>query len=287
MISKKINSLIFCRKCNSIPLIEIVPKEYEIKIFLSCKCLRQQLIKQETFFKYYYYSNNMEIEENKEIKNEKLKKLINIFDEYKNYYMNNLNKIKDDIENKFKNSLNKIQLMIDINKKFNQEIDKIIKILIKNYEMNPNDNNNIENIIKNIQINSYKKFQNFDSIKIDKNISSINKIIESFLKENYIIASDKYQLIHSFKKYDFIIELNKNIFAALKKNESIKIFDIKNHDNYFEIKKILSINNILIEETKRYLISSEDEYFVKFRDLKELIKKFSESNYYNELICLD
>ena len=279
MISKKINSLIFCRKCNSIPLIEIVPKEYEIKIFLSCKCLRQQLIKQETFFKYYYYSNNMEIEENKEIKNEKLKKLINIFDEYKNYYMNNLNKIKDDIENKFKNSLNKIQLMIDINKKFNQEIDKIIKILIKNYEMNPNDNNNIENIIKNIQINSYKKFQNFDSIKIDKNISSINKIIELFLNENYIIASDKYQIISSFKKYDFIIELNKNIFAALKKNESIKIFDIKNHDNYLEIKKNLSVNNILIEETKRYLISSEDEYFAKFRDLNEIIKKFSESNY--------
>ena len=76
-----------------------------------------------------------------------------------------------------------------------------------------------------------------------------------------------------------MIELNNNIFASLKKNESIMIFDIKNIENYLEIKKNQKISNILIDEKKRYLISSEDEYFVKFRDLNEIIKKFSDTNY--------
>ena len=73
-----------------------------------------------------------------------------------------------------------------------------------------------------------------------------------------------------------MIELNNNIFASLKKDESIMIFDIKNIENYLEIKKNQKISNILIDEKKRYLISSEDEYFVKFRDLNEIIKKFSD-----------
>ena len=279
MNSNKNNSLIFCKKCNSIPLIELVPKESGLKIFLSCKCFHQKLIKEETFFKYYYYNNNMEIEENIEIENEKIKNLINIYNQYKNTFMNNLDELKDNIEKKFKNCLDKIQLIIDLNKKFNQNIDKIIKIIIKNYKLDPNNNNNIENIVKNIQINSYKKFQNFDSMKIEQNISNINKIFELFLKENYIISSDKFQLIRSFRKYDFMIELNNNIFASLKKNESIMIFDIKNIENYLKIKKNQEISNILIDEKKRYLISSEDEYFVKFRDLNEIIKKFSDTNY--------
>ena len=280
----ELNHLIFCKRCNSIPLIELVPKEPEIKIILSCNCFRQQMIKQEIFFKYYYNNNYMEIEEIQEIKNESIKKLIKNYSEYKNDFMKNLDKIKDEINKKLRELIDNIELMFASKKKFNENIDKIIKIIIKNYQLNPNDSTNLENIIKNIQINSYKNFLNFDTIKFDKNISSLNKIVESFLKENDIIASDKFQLIRSFKKDDFIIELNKDIFASLKINDSIKIFKLKNTNEFYEIKKNIRINKILTDEKKKYLISVEDDYLIKFRDLNEIINKLSDNNYLKKSI---
>ena len=163
MKTNKINELkhlIFCKRCNLIPLIELVPKEPEIKILLSCNCFRQQLIKQEIFFKYYYNNNYIEIEEIPEIKNENIKKLIKNYEEYKKDFMKNLDKIKEDINKKLRELIDNIELMFASKKKFNEDIDKIIKIIIKNYELNPNDNTNLENVIKNIQINSYKNFLN-------------------------------------------------------------------------------------------------------------------------------
>ena len=283
--NNEINALFFCKKCNSIPLIEIVPKESELKLLLSCKCFHQQLIKQETFFKYYYNNNYMKIEtENRDIKNEKIKLLIKNYEEYKKHFMKNLCKIKEEINNKLKEAIKSLESMIDSYKLYNDNIDKVIKIIIKNYEINPNDNNNKENIIKNIQINSYFFLQKFDCIKtdIDKNISDLNKKVFSYLKDNYIISCDKYQLFKTLKKNDLTIELNTNIFASVKKNESIIIFNIKNILDFIKIDKNVYINNLLTDEKKRYLISVEDHFLIKFRDLNEIIKILNDQNYLNK-----
>ena len=46
----------YCIKCNSIPLIQIVPKIQEIKLFITCKC-NKKLINYDAFLKNYYVKN--------------------------------------------------------------------------------------------------------------------------------------------------------------------------------------------------------------------------------------
>ena len=127
----EINSLFICRKCNSVPLVEIVPKESDLKILITCKCNKQKLIKKEIFYKYYYNDNHMDIDINKKIENEKFKKLLDKYEEFKNHFMNNYQKIKEKINNLLNNILQQTEIVIEKNKKYNEEIDKIIQILIR------------------------------------------------------------------------------------------------------------------------------------------------------------
>ena len=165
------------------------------------------------------------------------------------------------------------------NKEYNEEINKVIEILIKNYELNPGNNINKENIFKNIQNNPYQHFHEFDKREFDKKISDIQRMIKLYIKENYLISPYKYEIIQSLKKDDLIIELNKNIFASYKKNEYIKIFDIDDLSKNIKIEKNISITNILTDEQKIYLISIEDDCFIKFRKINDIINKISQKNY--------
>ena len=273
-----INSLFICNKCNTIPLIELVPKESELKILLKCNCNKQKLIKKEIFYKYYSNNNNIAIEQNKKIKNHFINTLLIKYNEYKNYFMNNYQKIKNQINLLLNELIKKTEMLIEQNKKDNEEIDKIIQMLIKNYELNPNNEINKLNIIQNISINPYIYFKEFDFRTFENNITNINKAIKSYLKENYLISKYNYEIIQSFQKEDLIIHLNNNIFASLKKNEYIKIFNIDDISKKIKINKNLSLNNILIDEQKKYLISVEDDHFIKFRKLNEIINNLSKEN---------
>ena len=275
----EINSLFICKKCNSIPLIELVPKETQLKLLISCNCHHQKLIKKETFYKYYYNNNYMEIEEKKEIKNEKFKELIKKYREFKDYFMKNYQKIKEQLQNIVNDVIKKAELLLELNKEFNEEINKIIEIIIKNYELNPDNNINKENIFKNIHNNPYQHFHEFDKREFDKKISDIQRMIKLYIKENYLISPYKYDIIQSLKKDDLIIELNKTIFASFKKNEYIKIFDIDDLSKNIKIDKNISINNLLTDEQKMYLISVEDDYFIKVRNINDIINKISQKNY--------
>ena len=274
----EINSLFICNKCNTIPLIELVPKESELKILLKCNCNKQKLIKKEIFYKYYSNNNNIAIEQNKKIKNHFINTLLIKYNEYKNNFMNNYQKIKNQINLLLNDLIKKTEMLIEQNKKDNEEIDKIIQLLIKNYELNPYNEINKLNIIQNISINPYIYFKEFDFRTFENNITNINKAIKSYLKENYLISKYKYEIIQSFQKEDLIIHLNNNIFASLKKNEYIKIFNMDDLSKNIKINKNLRINNILIDELKRYLISVEDDHFIKFRKLNEIVNNLSNEN---------
>ena len=50
----------YCKKCNFIPLIQIIPKEKNIKIFSSCKC-RKQYEDIDSFIKNKYHKNIIDI----------------------------------------------------------------------------------------------------------------------------------------------------------------------------------------------------------------------------------
>ena len=55
-MEKKYFSGYFCKKCNSIPLIQIIPKENNSKILSSCKCYKHyQTI--DNFIKYNYHKD--------------------------------------------------------------------------------------------------------------------------------------------------------------------------------------------------------------------------------------
>ena len=236
-------------------------------------------MKKEILYKYYYNEKHMDIEHNKKIENDNFKILIQKYEEYKNHFMNNCQKIKNQMNIMLQDFIQKNEILIDKNKKDNEEIDEIIQILIKNYKLNPNNEINKENIIKNIYMNTYTHFKEYDFKMFEKNISNINKTIKSYLKENYIISSNKYEIIQSIRKEDLIIHLNNNIFASLKKDEYIKIFNIDDLSKNIKINKNLSINNILTDEKKRYLLSVEDDHFIKFRKLNEIINDLSFDNF--------
>ena len=156
---------------------------------------------------------------------------------------------------------------------------KLIKLFRYLLELNPHNEINKENIMKNIHMNPYMNFKEFDFREFDKNITNINKTIQLYFKYNYLISLNKYEIIQSIRKEDLIIHLDKNIFASLKKNEYINIFDIDNLSNNIKIKKENSLDNILIDEKKRYLISLENDHFIKFRSLNEIMNNLSNENY--------
>ena len=284
----EINSLFICRKCNSVPLVEIVPKESDLKILITCKCNKQKLIKKEIFYKYYYNDNHMDIDINKKIENEKFKKLLDKYEEFKNHFMNNYQKIKEKINNLLNNILQQTEIVIEKNKKYNEEIDKIIQILIKNYELNPHNEINKENIMKNIHMNPYMNFKEFDFREFDKNITNINKTIQLYFKYNYLISLNKYEIIQSIRKEDLIIHLDKNIFASLKKNEYINIFDIDNLSNNIKIKKENSfISPIFIIEHSsqiKNLINLENNLLGLFDENNINIYKYNIENNSSEII---
>ena len=276
----EINSFILCKKCKSIPLIELVPHKNNLKILISCGCLHQQLIKNEIFLKYYYNNNFMEYEtkdNDDEMKEKKINNIIKNYQEYKKAYLEDLIKMKEKIFSILKDLEKAIEFMIEQNRNINENIDKVIQIIIKNYRLEPNNKINKKNIINNIHMYSKNNFHYSCEPSFIKSINNVNNIIHSYLTENYIITDNKYKIYQSIEKADLILEINENILAALTKDNSIKLFNI---DNYNKIQiNINNLKNILIDEKKRYLISLEDDYFIKFRDLNDIKNKLIDSKY--------
>ena len=280
MEANKINSLFICRKCKSIPSIEIVPKECDIKILLSCKCNKQLLIRKEIFYKQYYNDKSIDIENNKNIDNENFKNLLQKYEELKNHFMDNFKKIKEQINNLLNNIIQKSEIIIEKNKKRNEEIDEIIQILFKNYSLNPNNEINKENIIKNININPYQNYKEFDFLSVEQNVSNIDETIQLYFKENYLAYMNKYEIIQYIPNEDFSINLNDNIFASVNRREKyINIFDINDISKNIIINGDHFINYILTDEKKKYLISLENDYLINFRNLNKIIQNLSNDNY--------
>ena len=166
-------STIYCPKCKSVPLIQIHPKDNDIKILISCKC-HQQLIKQDTFLKNYYKPNvkytNIKESENNICPQEKvakyIKKIIANYQINKEEFESKIFDIKEKIVKNLENVIKNIESIYKSNKDINNKIDKIIQILIKNYKSNPNNKVNIKNIILNTQLNMNNNLLNIIIIMI-------------------------------------------------------------------------------------------------------------------------
>ena len=110
----------FCKKCQTIPLIQIIPSEKDINIFSSCKCKKKsQNI--DSFINHNYFKDIIEINKlpKDETSNESKEgdRKINI-----NLIINKFNKLKEKINNEG------IELKNKIIHNYQRKIDEINEI---------------------------------------------------------------------------------------------------------------------------------------------------------------
>ena len=225
----KLFLLFFCTKCETIPQIEIYPKDNQLNILATCKC-HKQLLKYDIFYKNYFKQNlkkssikniQNKIYFNDELNN-KINKQISNYEMSRDNFYEKLLEIKKSLIENLNATIKKIEKIYEDNKDINDKINKIMKILINNYNSNPYIEINIKNIFINTQKNSlHKKTIDFNSKKLLTNISQI-------YNENYIIKPYNYHLIKSYIFYgknNKMVEIKKGLFA-LNYNRSIKIGEI-------------------------------------------------------------
>lgn len=277
-------SPIYCPKCKSVPLVQIHPKDNDVKILISCKC-HQQIIKQDVFLKNYYRPNvkykNIKESENIKFSQEKvskyIKKLIINYQVNKEEFESKIFNIKEKLVKNLETVIKNIESIYKSNKDINNKIDKIIQILIKNYNSDPNNNTNIKNIILNTQLNLNNNLLNINY----NDLKDFNKKIYNLFKDIYIIKANKYKPISSFTDTSpnkLILEIKDDIFATKYNNNFIKIFKLNKSDECFSFKIGEKINSLLIDKSKKYLISVNGNCFIKFWELNEIINKLKPNN---------
>ena len=252
----------YCKKCNSVPLIQIVPKEKDIKIFCSCQC-HKQLIDYELFMKIYY---KKDLDYSK-ISNEPIyKEYIDPSPRYYNKIEIDINKIntdfnyiiekitefnlevKDKIIEILNSKINEIEKLYEQNKSNNIKLQNIVKIIINNYKSNEKNSSNIKNLFFNKNFNmgylnethSTLNFNNYNKNYIG--LDSLVKNACSYLKKNYILSSYNEQLsvINTFfnhsKEATCITEIGPEIIASCSKDSYIILYNLERKKCIYKFK---------------------------------------------------
>ena len=145
-----------CKKCKSIPIIQIIPKENNDKILSACKC-HKHYENIETFIKNKYSKNEIDI-------NGISKDSLNKFEDVMNVDINSI-KLKfekakkdlyenaDDLRNKIiKLFEEKIKEVNEIYEKYilrNKIIINVLEQIIESYELIKDNPSNIQNLLNN------------------------------------------------------------------------------------------------------------------------------------------
>jgi len=272
----------FCNKCNSIPLIQIIPKINNSKIFSSCKCCKHyQTI--DNFIKCNYHknidinniSNNLynKYFENKDSKyNEKID--INLIKD-------NLNKAKERIEkesNEIKNNIIEIfQKKIDEVKEFyknyivtNNKIILVLEEIVKSYQLIKDNQSNILNLLSNFSLNDlsrtdiyFYKSSSLDTIFNDAKNFFDNELIIS--DSNLIKKYENKIVSYDYLKVKCFIELDNYICAScLDLNNNIALYNLNNLSNSYILFQAHSKSvNWIIKSNKNNIISCGDDGLIK------------------------
>lgn len=238
----------YCIKCNSIPLIQIVPKIQEIKLFITCKC-NKKLINYDAFLKNYYVKNlnyenissspilteNLDekcVDQNKNIDIEKIKKNFYNIQEIVNKH---ILEIKNEAIELLENKIKEVKQSYEINLKNNQKIKHIIEIFLNNYNSNNKNDSNIKNLIHNTNFNFGYLNNTTYKLKFDSSISLGNLLqnVVDYIEKTYIISSYKDQL-YTFKKFynhsndvTCLIEVSPERIASCSKDSYINIYNLE------------------------------------------------------------
>ena len=235
----------YCEKCDSIPLIHIMPIKDDLKIFSHCKCTKN-LYPFDTFNKLYFHQNKKEnLSEIKPISEENK---INIEQKLLEY-----NKLKEEINNfniELKNNLieyhtkkiKEIERQYENNKTINDNLELIMNRLISNYSSNEKHSSNINNILYNINMDKYykKKLSSYKKDDLnDMQFISYEREAKNYFSNKHIISPD----INEFKTIKYLSDHDDcvNCFLELKNNIGISC----SRDSYIIYHDLSQMKSIL------------------------------------------
>ena len=260
----------YCNKCNYIPLIKIIPKINEIKVFSSCKC-NKQYENIDTFLKNKYRNNitnsDTIIKESPnnshnqlEFDKSKIESILEKFNKEKLKIVEEGINIKNQLIDIFNKKIKEVNEMFLKYSEKNNKIFIILEQLIKSYELMKDNKSNILNVLNNCQIKENIKVNYFQKYK---DLESLTKEIENYFNNKYIISNldtsmslENIYSYYSSNRIKNIIELdndlcaycsemsNKISFIDFKKSEKI-LFTFKAHTKNIEHIFKSNMNNII------------------------------------------
>ena len=280
----------YCRKCNSIPLIEIVPDYKDTSIFFVCKC-KKRYLPIDIFNNNYYQKNikkekisllNTNNDENKKIENEnemqnQIKKNIDDYYKTKSIFLNYAKETKDNVIKEYMLIIQKINEAYEKYLFINKKIENFYEILIDSYKMIDDNISNIKNIINN---------SNF--ITLPKNPINTLDSLFSFYEKNFIIQTspqakldytfdDVLELSYFYYFNDYKINNDEYYGTCIAGNVSIHIYDLIENKQLFTFKGDEKKINMITLSAQNNIISCGEEGLIKIWPLIDQ-KKIIELN---------
>ena len=269
----------FCSKCKYIPLIKIISKYNNIKVFSSCKC-HKQYENLESFLKNKYKKDIIDKSKiNKEspynyhnkISFEKstLDSIIQKFNEEKIKIIEEGIKIKNQLIELFQKKIEEVNKMYLKYSEKNNKIFLIIEQLIRSYESLKENKSNILNILNNCKLRKIYRINYFENYI---NLESLTKSIENYFCNEYIISnldsSDCLENIYSYyskNKIKEFIELNNEICAFISEcDNKISLLDFNQFQKEFYTFKAYNQNiAYIIKSSMNNVISIGDANIIK------------------------
>ena len=277
----------YCEKCSMIPLVHLIAKGSNIKVFVVCKC-EKKLISYDLFQKTFYHkekkeniSSMEEGEVNNNINIEEITKQYKDLKEEINKY--NL-EIKNNIISHYQKKIKEIEKLYEDNKNMNDNLEIFMNGLISNYEKDKN-YSNINNILINTNLNKYykKKLSEFKFETLnDMTFISYEREAKNYFINQHIISPDiselktiKYLSGHddSINCFVEVNDNNKKLGVSCSRDSYIILYDLTEMK---QIKKFIGHEkgvNYIIKTSINNLISCGDDSQIK------IWPKINEENY--------
>ena len=269
----------FCSKCKYIPLIKIISKYNNIKVFSSCKC-HKQYENIESFLKNkskkdiidkskinkespYNYHNKISFDKST------LDSIIQKFNEEKIKIIEEGIKIKNQLIELFQKKIEEVNKMYLKYSEKNNKIFLILDQLIRSYESLKENKSNILNILNNCKLKKIYRINYFENYI---NLESLTKSIENYFCNEYIISnldsSDCLENIYSYyskNKIKEFIELNNEICAFISEcDNKISLLDFNQFQKEFYTFKAYNQNiAYIIKSSMNNVISIGDANIIK------------------------
>ena len=269
----------FCKKCNSIPLIQIIPKDNITRILSSCKC-HKQYENIETFIQNKSLKEKIDINKisNQTINNIFKETEIDIktikqkFEKAKNDLFQSSNELKNKLIKLYKEKIKEVDELYNKYIKRNNIIIEVLEKIIESNELIKNNPSNIQNLLNNcIFENRFRINSLLETFKT--NLEEISKKLGNYFKQELIVSHSiidksikKEKLTDNFYcAINNFIEIDDNICAWCSKYKSyISIMSPFTKDSHIlNFTAHIKYINCMMKANCNNLISSGDDGFVK------------------------